>query len=483
MKNLKLMKYACILFVLCGVGLLGGCNEEIGDFRKTTGPEASNSVYIDVKDRMITYSLFHSVNEGTTGIKDKVLAKFPVHTTLPAVARIAISFKIDNTLTEVYNAKNGTNYLPLMSDNVTINHSNLYILEGETVSTDSISISYTQPFTSVNDTRGYVLPVRIVVTTGADVETNYNERVAYIVIDVTKENGIQFDEAAASFTNIPPIGFFSDLSAIGFSMSSITPVENDTKVHLAVNNQLIDIYNQANGTNFQPVPEDIAPIEATIPAGTLKISGAFSYTGDITALTNMNGYLIPLEITSIDGQNFQPVNERRVFYVAINNSDKYAALVGDDSTLGVRETDRGSYNVVKFTNKDGNTVSTANGVQPNGMFSGNFFAVMGLASNWLDITIDLGTDMDNITGFFIESSQNNAGMSVKALDVYYATADMYPDGNESFLGNLHNGSNTGIPFIYAQISEPIKARYIILKKVTPAVQFVMWKNFYVYTSN
>jgi hypothetical protein len=477
------MKYACVLLALCGAGLLGGCNEEIGDFRKATGPEASNAVYIDAKDRVITYSLFHSVNEGITGISDKVLAKFPVHTTLPAVTGITVSFKIDNTLVDVYNTKHETGYLSLASNFVTMNRSKLYIPKGKTVSMDSISISYTQPFTSANDLKGYILPVRIVATSGADAETNYNERVVYIVIDVAKENGIQFDQTTASFTNIPPISFFSDLSVIDFSISSITPVENDTKVSLMVNNQLISAYNQANGTAYQPVPESIAPIEATIAAGASKISGILSYTGDVTALTNMNGYLIPLEITSIEGKNFQPVNEKRVFYIAVNSSDQYAALAANDSELGIRVTDRDGYNVVKFTDKDGKTVNTANGVQPNGMFSGTFFAVMGLASNWLDVTIDLGTDTDNITGFFIESSQNNAGMSVKTLDVYYATTNMYQEGNESFLGNIHNGNNTGISYIYAQISEPVKARYIILKKVTPAVQFVMWKNFYIYKSN
>ncbi|MDR1882932.1 MAG: DUF1735 domain-containing protein [Prevotella sp.] len=483
MKNLKIMKYACALLAFCASGVLGGCNDEIEDFRKTTGSQASNTVYIDAKDRETSYSLLHSVNEGSTGMNGEVLARFPVHTTLPAASGISVSFKIDNTLIDVYNAKRETAYLPLVSDDVSMNRTTLYIPEGGVVSTDSISVSYSKPFSTLNDLKGYLLPVRIIASTGTDVETNYNERVAYIVIDVAKENGIQFDQTMASFTNIPPIGLFSDLSAIDFSISSITPVENDTKVTLTVNNQLIGAYNQANGTSYQSVPEDIAPIEATIAAGSSKISGVLSYTGDVTALNNMNGYLIPLEIASIEGQYFQPVNEKRVFYVAINNSNRYAALVTSDSGLGSRVNDRSGYNVVKFTNKDGATVSTANGVQPNGMFSGNFFAVQGLSSNWLDISIDLGADTDNITGFFIESAQPSASMSVKALDVYYATADMYSNGKESYLGNLHNSGNTGILPIYVQISEPVKARYIILKKVTPASQFIMWKNFYIYTAN
>ncbi|MDR0657381.1 MAG: DUF1735 domain-containing protein, partial [Mediterranea sp.] len=172
MKNLTVTEYACALTLLACVLAIGGCNEDINDFRKTTGSDASNEVYIDAKEQTINYTIVQSVNNGSllyhdgTKVADTLWIKFPVHSVLPVASNTKVSFLRDEALVELYNAKNETSYVQFPADEFPTRTS-VTIPEGETISGDSVSFAYTGKLSAISGISGavgentYLIPLRI----------------------------------------------------------------------------------------------------------------------------------------------------------------------------------------------------------------------------------------------------------------------------------------------------------------------------------
>lgn len=83
----------------------------------------------------------------------------------------------------------------------------------------------------------------------------------------------------------------------------------DIKVTVAVDNSLIDAYNEENGTSYLPVPAEALVLdktELTIPAG--EMMSADTATVSLTdnqdilkTLNDDNGYIIPVRLVSVSG--------------------------------------------------------------------------------------------------------------------------------------------------------------------------------------
>ncbi|GAB6009863.1 BT_3987 domain-containing protein [Dysgonomonas reticulitermitis] len=489
MKNTIIKKSIYLLFAALGIGLFTACNEDIHDFAKKTGSDAAHAVYI--ADSVFNYRISHSANAEVTGA-DTILIKFPVHSTNAVGNDVTVRLAIDNKLVDVYNVQHGTGYKYIT--NCSVSHSTLTIPKGQTQSADSVAIAYTGKLSALLDRNGYLLPVKITSYGGADVKIDYEERVAYLKINVSQQNGVYFNdmESSGEITNNPVLGIFdNDFNDIKFKLSSLYEIIGETKIVLSVNNSLVSDFNSRMGTEYQAVPEsDFEPVEVTFPAGAKSVEGTFSYKGNVSTLTDMRGYVVPLEITSITGADIDKVNAQRVFYAIVFNSDLHSEYVASESDLGTKVTDRSKYGIPKLADSSGRDLLAAWSVPPysttfpNGYANEIFkngsagYMITSMSGRLLDITIDLGEEVQNITGICLSSSTSNNSM--KAVDIYYATEAKYAAGLSSFAGKIERGGAT--QNMYVKISEPVTARYLRFS-ITPSSAAVRLSQFYIYTGN
>jgi hypothetical protein len=280
-------------------------------------------------------------------------------------------------------------------------------------------------------------------------------------------------------------------------------VQENVAIRLSANNELVAAYNEAKGTTYLPIPnEDIsfANSVVTMLKGETASFATFSYTGQPDALSDEKGYLIPIEITTVNFVNnideeIKIIEAKKTFYVVvdvyINNFS--AERVADDVEMGVKQNDRTGYSVVSFTNE----LNTK--VNPDGGSVSNMFVAD--ATNWqraclgyaqpataydgrreLHITIDLGSEVSNIKGFLLETVGGQNYIATQ-ISVNLATKQMYDQGKKIHLGYINP---TWSPLVssneYIKFSEPISARYIMLNDLrAPAALKVV--GFYIYTAN
>ncbi|MDR0824484.1 MAG: DUF1735 domain-containing protein, partial [Prevotella sp.] len=307
---------------------------------------------------------------------------------------------------------------------------------------------------------------------------------------------IKENENSAKYTNIPGLNIFSDIKDVPFQLYSESAVTGNVAVSLAVNNSLIAAYNAKNGTDYQPVPEPakitFANNVETIADGATSCTGTFSYTGAANALNDSKGYLVPIEIATVTGTDIESESARKVFYLIVEVSHMYSVQVLDDSGLGVKQTDRTGYRVAKFVNAaTGANVAPANGATAyDNMFNATTtsFWMTQVAGLKLKVVIDLGSEVSGITGLLLESAQASASMTIRDVDLAYATQTMYDKGQEGSLWQLRIPYQTSAPtsppqFLYIKFSNPVKSRYIILDNMCSNSQVMGLRGFYIYTGN
>lgn len=111
---------------------------------------------------------------------DKLEAKFPVHCTHPSPNAVEVKLGVDNALLE-------DGYLALPDGvTVTLNNASLTIPAGEKSSIDSVSVSISDADLAVLDPGTYMVPVKIISATNAELSTNL--QAAYVLITVTASN-------------------------------------------------------------------------------------------------------------------------------------------------------------------------------------------------------------------------------------------------------------------------------------------------------
>lgn len=492
MKNLTIKTGLCLL---CAVFGLAACGDDLHDYTNKAASDDANMIYI--ADSVFTYPLsWTSDMENTETATDTILARFPVHITEAVGNNVDVHLKLDNDMVEVYNSRHGTAYRIIPADSLAIHSTGststnrVTIAAGQTRSSDSISISYKGKLKNLTDPNGYLIPVKITTYSGAGAAIDYPERLSYLIVNVSRQNGVFFAPAESSgkVTNNPYLGIYgSDFRNIKLKLSSYFPATKDTKVTLSVNNSLIAEYNAKNRTNYQAVPEsDFTSL--VVP----KLDSTYSipYKGDVSTLNDMRGYLVPFEITSVTGTNIDKVDKQKVFYAILDQDDLHINYVENETDLGVKKTDRSKFKIVKFVDLNGVDKT------PSGMSSypGGADAYLGLifldtysvAKFWmitvrdtkLDMTIDLGADIQNVTGLRLASdTQNN---TMKAVDVYYASAAEYASGLSNYAGNVDKGALT--QYMNVKISKPVTARYIRLV-MTPMAAAVRLNSFNIYTNN
>ncbi|MDR1757141.1 MAG: DUF1735 domain-containing protein [Culturomica sp.] len=488
MKNLPNKKGACLWALFLGVTLgFTACGDDIHDFSKTTPADEAVSIYI--ADSVFTYTIGWDVEMEYTGTADTVIARFPVHLTEAVEHDVAVTLMVDDQLRVNYNTAHDINYKTIPASDLVLRNTTVTIPAGKTQSDSLVTIVCKRALKTFLDTTGYLIPVRMRTYKGGGVKPNYEERHSNLFINVNRVNGAYFANPVTKLRYVPAAGMgvengasFVPLSGIYFNVSSYWAVS--AEVNLQVNNDLIAAYNASNGTNYQPVPGDklvqFDTVEMTSEIPTKSFT--LDYSGDIPSLNDPRGYLIPLEITSVTGDNISKVTSKSIHFVQIDVSFLYTEVVTTEDLLGTVQPQAG-YSVIKATNANTGANLALPGVFGN-LFDGNRGSMWNGASYKLSLVIDLGQEVQDITGLSLWQYSATTYWNtywLKSCAVSFATEAMYQEGKPMSMGTATQ-TKSGQEACFIKFGEPITARYIYLENMTGGLNanYIMISEFNIY---
>lgn len=166
---------------------------------------------------------------------------------------------------------------------------------------------------------------------------------------------------------------------------------SDIKVVVAVDNSLIDAYNEENGSSYLPVPAEAIVLdktELTIPAGQMMSAdtATISLTDNqdiLKTLNDDNGYIIPVRLVSVSGGGAAlATSVKSISYLTIGITND---AVNHDGTLeDSKGTPVDDWTGWSVTETDGNLSGWER------MFDGNAKNYWSSGYNTKTVTIDMG---------------------------------------------------------------------------------------------
>lgn len=464
---MKLRNLIYLPAAACAFSGIMGCTDEINNYEKQTPAEASNKVFVSEKYASLAFVANRTVT-GEVDNLDTLVAKLVVNCTSPAGGDLSVRVSIDTLLVDIYNRKHESSYHQFLSNWIRLNRSTLTIPEGSTES-DTLTVALRLPLNSNNlaSTDGYIMPIRITSASGYDAQVDYDKRVSYLTLDVTQENGVGFVEGENSGT----VAGNADFTGYDLPLMLYMASTNDINVKLEIDNDEVPAFNKKYGTSFGTLlKEDLEIADVTLPAGSINTTGHIVYKGDMSQLAGTN-YLVPIKIKSASESGAETVKTLRtdMFYLVINAVSEGYTLETEEATLGVRQTDRTAY---KAISAEEYSFTVGNWDE---MFKSSLWVLNGVKSS---VTIDLGYEVQNITGIYIRA--NNSSMSPKSMDISYAGEELYEVTRLSVnLGSVELPKSC--EHMYFKFAKPVTARYLGLNNMIPKSQYYACKDFYIYT--
>lgn len=141
---------------------------------------------------------------------------------------------------------------------------------------------------------------------------------------------------SGKIVHVKGVGSTSDFST-SFKVYTTISSDNGYNVNVAVDNSLIAAYNEKHKTSYVQMPSgniDLQNASTAIAAGDNATAEnvTLSLTGDLSSLTDENGYLIPLKMTASGAVTSE---SRGVVYAVINSETKLIkAISSADEIVG-----------------------------------------------------------------------------------------------------------------------------------------------------
>ena len=133
-----------------------------------------------------------------------------------------------------------------------------------------------------------------------------------------------------------PVGDFGDINA-KFPVRILRPARQDTQVKAVIDYTMVEAYNQANDTNYEPMPEsaiDPSRLSATILSGDIAAQDSIEIAIRPEALASLTApaYLLPVRIAQVYGDG-TPSEERGFGYVVVETETKLIKTIADASEM------------------------------------------------------------------------------------------------------------------------------------------------------
>jgi hypothetical protein len=201
---------------------------------------------------------------------------------------ITVKFKIDTTLADSFNLRNGTDYMPMPVGSYKLGKASAIIPEGK-LTTDPLTLSI-KTIGALEPSKEYLLPIRIIQAgsdsiSGALGTTYYLVKATYEIINIfMSQSGNKPVAYSFAITDTAQTITF-DAQYDGMDPG------NDVAIYFRVDTTLTQAFNVANGTSYNSMPPgsyDLLQSRSNIPEGE-------SSTGPLAIKVNTKGYLVPSE--------------------------------------------------------------------------------------------------------------------------------------------------------------------------------------------
>lgn len=311
-------------------------------------------------------------------------ACFPAQIQRPTTGDVTVGVVADTSFVAKYNENHGTSYVSAPDDVLgSLKVKKATIKQGEYISADSVEVEVPQESFAKLTAPGYVIPLKLSPSGAVGSE---DQGVAYLIVN-TSGNFLKFKATTATTSVVnTPVGVFGGIDA-SFTPSAVVELGVEATVSLKADLSLVDAYNQANNTQYQTLPDNVASAlsvtPATIPSTSTQATGDIKVTAsdDVAKTLALGSYLLPLRpVVTANGKQAEldePV------YVIVNVTQ---SLINDDAKeiLG-SEVPGDDMTCVSADGLDASNFSTSNW---------NFTQKQETAS----CVLDLGSERD-ITGF------------------------------------------------------------------------------------
>lgn len=245
----------------------------------------------------------------------------------------------------------------------------------------------------------------------------------------------------------------SSTSSLNASFKVYTTVSSDKgyNVNVAVDNSLISAYNEKHGTSYVQMPSeniDLQNASLTIAAGDNATSEEvkLALTGDLSGLTNENGYLVPLTMKAAGAVTSE--SRGTVYAVVIPETKLIKSISSADEVVGFVAGGRSSWSA--------DCDNSANLFDDNNSSSVNFkgydnVLTVNLGGKHLVTGLKLNTYMlGNVTvEYSLDGTTWKSAGTAEQSDVYFGTTSSYRNADYYLaFGNYLEASYIRLTFSY-----------------------------------
>ncbi|GGH07015.1 BT_3987 domain-containing protein [Mucilaginibacter phyllosphaerae] len=160
-----------------------------------------NRVYISGSNTTVNgYNSFKfSIVNTVIGAFGTVNVALPVRATMPVAGALKVSFAVDNSMVDTYNAANNTAYKALPDGILNLSAASANIPQGQQISSDSLKIAIPTDKLSQLTENTYLLPVKIAaIAGGAGTQISTNQSVVYLIVSVRVSTSQLFESPGES---------------------------------------------------------------------------------------------------------------------------------------------------------------------------------------------------------------------------------------------------------------------------------------------
>jgi hypothetical protein len=176
-------RYAGVLIL--ALYLLSACSNEL---KYDVAGDTTNRVYVNVETVNANTYNFSIVQTPISSI-GTITAVFPARGTQAAITDLKVTFAVDHSLVDAYNAAHSTTYSQVSDSILTLVNTTLTIPKGGVSSVDSINVSITNARLKYLTAPGYLLPIRInTVSTAENTAVSSNQNIVYLLITTSWTN-------------------------------------------------------------------------------------------------------------------------------------------------------------------------------------------------------------------------------------------------------------------------------------------------------
>lgn len=202
-------------------------------------------------------------------------------------------------------------------------------------------------------------------------------------------------------------GAISGVNA-AFNVQTTVSSASGYSVGVAVDNSLVSAYNAAHGTSYAVLDNQyihLANVPCLIASGANKSAEQVVVTlqGDLSSLTNTNGYLIPLQLQAPSGAVLS--ESRGVVYVAVsveNSSETFRRNFSASDIAGTPVADRSGWKIIACDSEGIHTGTYET------LFDGDEATYIRTWGGPVSFTVDMGQEYD-MTGMYFTSRSDYSG--------------------------------------------------------------------------